>query len=474
MTCHDDCASPNDVSSLYTLQARAFLKEPEISYEKRIELLEIIESILIENDQAIYDAVSRDFGNRSIHETRILEIAPSVMGLRYTRRRLKKWMAPQRRHTSLVFTGGKSKVIPQAKGVVGIVTPWNYPLFLALSPMTSALAAGNRVLVKQAANSQGLCRLLDQLFSEKIPREYVSFVPGAKASEFSSQPFNHLVFTGSPAVGKTVMKSAAEHLTPVTLELGGKSPTIVAEDYNLTLAVERIMFAKLMNAGQTCIAPDYLFLPESKVDAFIRIARTVVKKRYPSIEVKDYTCIIEDKAFSRLEQTLADAREKGAQVENLLGGPDFDASLCKISPMILTRVDDTMRIMQEEIFGPLFPVIPYKDIEETIQYINSKDRPLALYFFSNDRQLADKVIQNTRSGGVTVNDCAMHVAQHDMPFGGIGNSGMGHYHGYEGFLEFSKMRPVFRQFRFALSLAPPYGTTVKRVYNSVKKFKWLS
>ncbi len=472
MTSHS--TGPDDLFALYNNQARAFLKEPEIPYEKRIELLKIIESILIDNDQDIYEAVSRDFGNRSIHETQLLEISPSIMGLRYSRRRLKKWMAPRRRHTSLVFAGGKNRVIPQAKGVVGIVTPWNYPLFLAISPMTSALSAGNRVLVKQATNSQELCRLLDRLFSQRIPREYVSFAPDAKAAEFSSLPFNHLVFTGSPDVGRTVMKSAADHLTPVTLELGGKSPAIVARDFNLTLAVERIMFAKLMNAGQTCIAPDYLFIPENEVDAFIRTARAVVKKRYPSIDTDAYTSIIDKKAFLRLEQTLADARQKGARVENLLNGPESDAGACKISPMILTRVNEEMRIMQEEIFGPLFPVIPYKDMNEVIRYINAKERPLALYLFTNDGKLSDRVIRNTRSGGVCINDCAMHAAQHDMPFGGTGNSGMGHYHGYEGFLEFSKMRPVFRQPRFALSLAPPYGATVKRVYDSVKNFKWLA
>ncbi|WP_321494700.1 coniferyl aldehyde dehydrogenase [uncultured Desulfobacter sp.] len=470
----DETSDICDALALYKKQAQAFLLEPEIPYTKRIELLNAMESILIENDQDICKAISRDFGNRSVHETRLLELTPCLTGLRYTRRRLKKWMTPQRRHVSFLFTGGRNRVIPQAKGIVGIVTPWNYPLFLALSPMTSALAAGNRVMVKQAASGQGLCRLLDRLFAEKIPKEYICFAPGVGGSEFSGLPFDHLVFTGSAAVGKIVMTTAAQHLTPVTLELGGKSPVIVTDDFDLTVAVKRIMFAKCMNAGQTCIAPDYLFLPKEKEDAFIKTARTVVQKRYPTITTKDYTSIIDNKAFNRLEQILTDAREKGARVINLLDGPETDGQSRKMSPMIITRVNENMRIMKEEIFGPILPILTYENIEETFRYINSRQRPLALYLFSNNSSLADKMVRNTRSGGVTINDCAMHAAQHDMPFGGSGNSGMGHYHGYEGFLEFSKLRPVFRQFKYAPSLAPPYGTLVDKIYNSVRMFRWLS
>ncbi|WDP88413.1 MAG: coniferyl aldehyde dehydrogenase [Desulfobacter sp.] len=474
MTYSDAQMNASNVQTLFQAQRAACLDSPEIPRQKRMELLSTIETILLENDREICEAVSEDFGNRSVHETKILEITPSLMGLRYTRKRLKKWMKPQRRHVSLVFAGGKNRVIPQSKGVVGIVTPWNYPLFLALSPMTSALAAGNRVMVKQATNSQNLCRLLDRLFSEKISREYVSFVPGAGAGEFSSLPFDHIIFTGSPNVGKTVMKTAAASLTPVTLELGGKSPTIIADDFDLGLAVERIMFAKLMNAGQTCVAPDYLFVPKNKMDAFVARAKEVVRHRYPAMAVKDYTCIIDDRAFGRLSETLADARDKGAAIINLLDGPMADVETRKISPCLVTGMTDEMRIMQEEIFGPVLPVFCYDTIEEVMGYINDRERPLGLYLFTNDRHLADRVIAATRSGGVTINDCALHVAQHDIPFGGIGNSGMGHYHGYEGFVEFSKLRPVFRQSRVTLALTPPYGKTINRIYQAVKKMKWLS
>jgi len=459
---------------VFARQKFACLNQPQIPYGERIDLLNTIESILIENDEAICDAISTDFGNRSLHETRILEISSSLMGLRDARKRLKKWMSPRRRHVSMVFFGGKNRVIPQAKGVVGVVTPWNYPLFLAVSPMTCAIAAGNRVMVKQAANSQNLCRLLAQKFSEKISREKIAFLPGVGGDEFSSLPYDHLIFTGSPGVGKNIMAGASKNLTPVTLELGGKSPTILADDYDVKTAVERIMYAKLINSGQTCIAPDYLFVPQAKVDEVVAMAKTVVAKRYPDIQTRNYTNIIDEKAYSRLKATLEDARSKKAGIINLLPGPGVDDTLRKISPTLLTSVTPDMRIMQEEIFGPLLPILPYTSTDQVIEYINVHERPLALYLFSNDSALQDRFIENTMSGGVTINDCAMHVAQHDLPFGGVGNSGMGQYHGYEGFLEFSKLRPVFKQARYTLALTPPYGSTINRIYAAIKRFKWLS
>ncbi|MEH0020485.1 MAG: coniferyl aldehyde dehydrogenase [Desulfobacter sp.] len=466
--------SASAVRSVFDAQVSACRNTPLIPYRTRIRVLKTIETLLIENDREICEAVSTDFGNRSVHETRILEITASLLGLRYTRKRLKRWMAPQKRHVSLVFAGGKNRVIPQAKGVVGIVTPWNYPLFLAISPMTSAIAAGNRVMVKLASNSQTLCRLLQRIFTGKISPEHIAFLPGAGANEFSSLPFNHLVFTGSPDVGKTVMKSASRHLTPVTLELGGKSPTIIADDFDLSTAVKRILFAKLMNAGQTCIAPDYLFIPKEKATAFIDTAKTVAASQYPDIHTPDYTSIIDEKAFSRLRDTLADAASKGARITRLLPCPIEDNALRKISPAVVTDVNADMRIMNEEIFGPLLPVIPYTSHRKIMEYINARERPLALYLFTNDKSLSEDYIGQTLSGGVTINDCAMHVAQHDMPFGGIGNSGMGHYHGYEGFVEFSKLRPVFSQSRMALTFAPPYGKAVNRIYAAAKRFTWLS
>jgi coniferyl-aldehyde dehydrogenase len=294
-----------------------------------------------------------------------------------------------------------------------------------------------------------------------------------KASEFSSLPFHHLLFTGSPDVGKTIMATASKHLTPVTLELGGKSPTILGEDFDIKTAVDRIMFSKLINSGQMCVAPDYLFIPEGKEEEFISEAKTIVAERYPTIQSIDYTCIIDDKAFKRLRQTLDDARKKGAEIVPLLPGEEADETQRKLSPSIVLNTTEKMRIMQEEIFGPYLPIKTYGKIEEVIDYINQHKRPLALYLYTNNRSLQQKVIMNTISGGVTINDCTMHVAQHDIPFGGVGNSGMGQYRAYEGFMELSKLRPVFKQSKLALSIAPPYGKTFNRIYGSVLRFKWL-
>lgn len=473
-TVMDNTTTPpiNAGSVLDSLKA-ACRKQPFISYETRKQVLCQIEEILLENDQDICDAVSKDFGHRSVHETKFLEIATIIMSLRYTRKKLKKWMKPQKRHVSMIFTGGKNRVMPQAKGVVGIAAPWNYPLFLVMSPLTSAIAAGNRVMVKMAANSQRLCRLLQKRFAEKISEELITFLPGVNASDFSCLPFDHLVFTGSPGTGREVMRAAAQHLTPVTLELGGKSPTIVADDFNMKIAVERIMYAKLMNSGQMCVAPDYLFLPDGKTDEFINIAKAVVSRRYPEIEVNDYTSIIDQKAYQRLMETLEDARQKNARIIHLIPGKKFDENKRKISPIIVTHVTTDMRMMQEEIFGPILPIMTYTNLDEAIDYVNDHDRPLALYIFSNNRQVQDNVLQKTLSGGVTINDCAMHVPQHDLPFGGIGNSGMGQYHGYEGFTELSKMKPVFKQSKIAVSFAPPYGKISDTIYNVMTKIKWL-
>lgn len=451
----------------------AYAEQPLIGYEVRKKTLLAIENILIKNDLKICEAVSKDFGNRSFHETKILEITPSVLGIRYTVKHLKKWMKPQKRHVSKLFFGAKNTVIPQAKGVVGIVTPWNYPLQLSISPITSAIAAGNRVMVKLASNSQNLATLLKKLLSERISEDILTYLPGVGASEFSSLPFDHLIFTGSPGVGRTIMASAAKHLTPVTLELGGKSPTILGEDFDIKTAVERIFYAKLINSGQMCVAPDYIFVPESRAEAFIQTAKEIVAKRYPAIDSKDYTTIIDEKAYKRLEETLEDAKEKNAEIIGLVPDSNLKEDIRKIPPMIVRNVNEDMRIMQEEIFGPFLPMKTYKSIDKVISYINKNERPLALYLYTNNSALKEKVLTNTISGGVTINDSALHVAQHDMPFGGVGNSGLGQYHAYEGFAEMSKLKPVFQQSKFALNIAPPYGKTFDRIYSMVMKNRWL-
>ena len=461
---------------IFDRQRAAYLKNPCLSLEDRLYTLKQLERVLVENQERIADALSKDFGHRSTHETRILEIYPAVSGLRHARRKLRTWMKEQRRHVSFTFLGARNRAIPQPKGVVGIIAPWNYPLFLVLSPLTSALAAGNRCMIKMAANSQTLCTLLHELFSSVFEEDLVAILPGVSVSEFTPLPFDHLIFTGSPDSGKTVMKTAAENLTPVTLELGGKSPTIICEDFGFRKAAERILYGKFINAGQTCIAPDYLFLPETRVADFVKISKEVMKQRFPAILSEDYTAIVDTKSFDRLVATLNDARSKGAMLEHLISDHETLEDPMKIQPTLALYVTEEMELMQREIFGPILPIKTYTHLDECIEYINAHERPLALYLFTNDRSLQRKVVMRTMSGGVCINDCAMHVAQHDLPFGGVGNSGMGQYHGYEGFLEFSKLRPVFIQSPMPLGasfLYPPYGKLFNKMYETLIKYRWF-
>ena len=463
----------NEAQRVFKLQREAYLRDPFPSYEERKNRLRALERILVENTDAITEAIAQDFGHRSAEESKILEIFPVVDGLRHTIKKLRKWMRPQRREVSILFATGANRVIPQPKGVVGIVSPWNYPLFLTLSPLVSVLAAGNRAMIKMASNSQNLCRLLADKFSEVYPEEVVAILPGVRAGDFSTLPFDHIIFTGSADVGRTVMRSAADNLTPVTLELGGKSPTIVCDDFDIDEAASRIMYAKLINAGQTCLAPDYLFLPEGKEEQFVAAAQRLVTQRYPDTNDSDYTSVIDEKAYRRLRMTLDDAEAKGARLVPLVPDASFNDVLRKFPPHLVLNVTEDMMIMQEEIFGPLFPVMTYQDLDDVIEYVAVRDRPLGLYVFTNKRALKDKVLYSTISGGVTINNCIIHVAQHDLPFGGVGASGIGHYHGHEGFVEFSKMRPVFTNPRFSLLslFYPPYTGKQERLIDMTIKWK---
>ncbi len=459
---------------IFDRQKAASRRHPILTLRERLDSLEKLESLLIANQDAIADAISRDFGHRSHHETKILEVFPVLSGLRHTRRHLKKWMKPKRRHVSLHFAGARNRLIPQPKGVVGIIAPWNYPLFLVVSPLTSALAAGNRCMIKMAANSQRLCTLLNALFSQAFSEDLVAVLPGVAAGDFTPLPFDHLIYTGSPASGRTVMKTAADNLTPVTLELGGKSPTIVCGDFDIATAAERILHAKFMNAGQTCVAPDYLFLPEAKVAAFIDAARRIVPSRYPRLASQDYTTIVDARSYRRLQALLDDAQALGGEIINLLSETTPDDATRRMPPTLVNNVRDEMALMQNEIFGPVLPIKTYRKLDDAIAYVNAHERPLALYLFTRDKSRQQKVVRQTMSGGVSINDCAMHVAQHDLPFGGIGNSGMGQYHGYEGFSEFSKLRPVFVQAARPLGAAflyPPYGWVFEHIYKLLIKLR---
>lgn len=463
----------NEAQRIFVLQRAAYLRHPYPSAEERIDLLSKVEKILVDYADEITDAINTDYGRRSSVETKLLEIFGSVDTIRYAKKKLRSWMKPQKRHVPLLYATSTNTVIPQPKGVVGIVSPWNYPLFLAISPLADAIAAGNRCMIKLAANSSNLCRLLADKFKEaQIPEDLLAILPGVKAQDFSTLPFDHICFTGSADAGRNVMKSAAENLTPVTLELGGKSPTIICDDFDVETAAERLLYGKFINAGQTCLAPDYVLIPEAKRDLFVAAARRIINQRYPDPNDGNYTSVIDEKAYRRLRNTIDDAAQKGAKVISLIDGATFNDEMHMIPPQMILNPTDDMIVMQNEIFGPLLPVKTYRSMEEVYDYINARDRPLGLYFFTNNKKLEQEILYRTISGGVTINNCVFHVTQHDMPFGGTGASGMGHYHGYEGFMEFSKMRGVFTHPKLSgLHLFyPPYKPLHTKMFNWLMKY----
>jgi len=443
--------------------------------ERKADLL-ALKRLLSDNIDPIVEAINRDYGNRSRHETLFAEVITVLDGINDTIRQLKKWMKPQRRHVDrTLYPGARNRVYPQPLGVVGLIIPWNFPVNLSFSQLTGAFAAGNRAMVKLSENSIALSRLLKELSPRYFPESKLAWFEetGRVGIEFSQLPFDLLVFTGSGQTGRAVMASAARNLTPVVLELGGKSPAIIDPAFPLDKAVERILFVKQFNAGQICTNVDYVFVHESQREAFIERARAWVARHCPDIDSADYTSIIDDRSYHRLEETLQDARDKGATVIRL--GPDRPGNreARKLPLHLVLDTTANMVIREREIFGPILMVLTYGQPEEVIRYVNSHDRPLALYPFTRDRALQSLYIERIMSGGVTVNDALYHVAQHDLPFGGVGPSGMGHYHGYDGFVTFSKMRPVFYQARFTAMklLAPPYGRFATRVFDLLVKMK---
>ncbi|MBS0377560.1 MAG: coniferyl aldehyde dehydrogenase [Proteobacteria bacterium] len=449
-------------------QRRACEADPVPAYRGRIADLRTLERFVRENRDALVAAVNADYGNRSRHETLFGEIVPVLDGLRHTRRHLRRWMRPQRRGIDLLlWPGARNRVVPQPLGVVGMIVPWNFPINLMFLPLASIFAAGNRALVKLSENSRHLAGLLIERLPRYFPPEKLQVFDetGGVGVEFSRLPFDHLLFTGSTQTGRSVMAAAAANLTPVTLELGGKSPALVCAGFPLRTAAGRILFVKLMNAGQICTTVDYLFLPRAEVEPFVGLARAIVGERYPSIGSADYTSIIDARAFGRLREALEEARRRGARVEQLLPGPAWDESTRKFAPHLVIDPPPDCELMQREIFGPILPVLGYQKLEEAVAYINARPRPLAFYPFSKRPAEVDYLLRHVMSGGVSVNDALWHVGQHDLPFGGVGASGMGHYHGREGFLTFSKLRPVFYQAPVSgmKLLWPPFGRLADRV-----------
>ena len=462
-------AIPTEFQTRFDAQRAAYLQAPEPSHAERVADLKALARLVRENQAAIVAAINADYGNRSEFETLSGEVFPVIDGVRDATKRLGSWMRPRRRHVDwMVFAGARNRLIPQPLGVVGVVVPWNYPLFLSFGPLIGIFAAGNRAMVKMSENSRRLSELLIEISPRYLPEDKLAFFDdgGGRGPAFSSLPFDHLIFTGSSATGRAVMANAARNLTPVTLELGGKSPAIVAPDFPVATAAERILWAKTFNAGQTCLAVDHVFLPRGKETEFVSQCKRVFAKRYPDVNAPDFTSIIDQRAFNRLAAALEDARAKGATLVNLAEGQTPDAAKRKFAPHIVLNPTPDMDVMRREIFGPILPVRVYDSRDEVAEAINAGDRPLGLYPFTHDRATRNFYISHVLSGGVSVNEAILHAGQHDLPFGGVGASGMGHYHGREGFETFSKLRPVFQQGPVSsvqMMMQPPYSAMARRM-----------
>ncbi len=431
-------------------------------YDARVEHLDKLERVILQRKADIVKAISMDYGSRSKHETLAGEVMVVVNEIKHARTHLHEWLETEPREVSWMFLPGRAEVMMQPVGVVGIVSPWNYPVQLSLGPLVSVLAAGNRAILKPSELASDTAEIIKTIITETFAPDHVAVCTGGPdvAEAFSKLPLDHLVFTGSTRLGKIVMKAAAENLTPVTLELGGKSPAIVGEGYSLTQAAQKIMFGKAFNAGQTCVAPDYAILPKGRVDAFVEECRAAFAQMYPRIgDNPDYTKIISDRHYARLRSYIDDARQRGAKIVELNPSrEELDPNSRKMAPVILLHAKDDALVMQEEIFGPILPILTYSKLDDAIDYVNDHARPLALYYFDHDQKRIERVLRETISGGVTVNDCLLHVAQSDLPFGGVGASGIGHYHGREGFERFTKKKPIFYQSRISGTnlLRPPY------------------
>ncbi|WP_095497384.1 coniferyl aldehyde dehydrogenase [Paraferrimonas haliotis] len=458
--------SINDqLAGLLNAQKKAFLAKPYPSLEQRVADLDRFKTSFSKYQAQLISAMSDDFGHRANNDSVLGDILPTFGCLKYTKKRLKSWMKPQKRHSGLLLAPASVRVEYQPLGVVGIIVPWNFPIMLGLVPMITALAAGNRVMLKQSEFTPKTNAVIKQCLAEVFDETQVVVIEGEAdvAAAFSQLPFDHMLFTGSTEVGKHVMRAAANNLTPVTLELGGKSPAIIAPDIDLETAVKRLIFGKCMNSGQICVSPDYVLIPKEKVQMFIDLYCRKFRAMYPDfLNNKDYTHVVNERQFSRIQSWLDDARQKGASITPAIAD-GIDVERRKMATQLITQVSDDMTLAQQEIFGPILPIIPYDSLEQAIKYIQDRPRPLALYIMSFDKQTQQQIIQRTHSGGVAINDTVMQVAAEDAPFGGVGPSGMGHYHGIEGFKTFSKAKTVFSQGKIYTAglVQPPYKGLVQ-------------
>jgi coniferyl-aldehyde dehydrogenase len=476
----DGNAIANSIRAIVDRQRAAHIKEGAPSAERRIDWIDRAIALLVDNQKAIAEALSSDFGHHSDDATQFIEVMGSIAPLKHAKKHLRQWMKPEKRKAEfpLNLLGAKARVEYQPLGVVGIISPWNFPVNLTWTPLAGVFSAGNRAVIKPSEFTPATSELMARLLRSVYDETEVAVVTGGPAvgEAFSRQPFDHLLFTGATSVARHVMRAAAENLVPLTLELGGKSPVIISKSAPMDDAAAKVMNGKTLNAGQICLAPDYVFVPEGRVDEFVSEATKSVKKMFPTLKDNpDYTSVINQRHFDRLNSYVDDAKAKGAKIVEINpANEDFSQQQAhKMAPTLIVNPTEDMKVMQDEIFGPVLPIKTYKDISEVLGYVNDHERPLGLYYFGKDAAEERRVLDNTTSGGVSVNDVMMHVAMEDLPFGGVGPSGMGAYHGHDGFKTFSHTKSIFTQSRFKMAaelFRPPFTAKTRKIFASqIKK-----
>ncbi len=473
--------TPEQMLELIALQRKSFINEGAVSAEVRIARLDKAIDLIVDNQKVLVEALSVDFGHRSKQQSLMSDIYSTVEALKFNKKHLRKWMKTEKRKVGMPFSlfGTKARVEYQPKGVIGILGTWNFPVNTVFSPLGGILAAGNRAVIKFSEVTPASAALLEKLVAKYFDRDEVACVSGGPdvGAAFSGMPFDHIIFTGAGSIGKHVLRAAAENLTPVTLELGGKSPVIIGRDADLQETATRIMTGKALNVGQVCLSPDYLMVPEEKLEEFISFATDWTKQMFPTmLNNPDYSSVINERHYNRLLSYMEDAKALNADIREINpAGEDFSQQegVFKIPFTFVVNPSDEMKIMQDEIFGPLIAVKTYKNVEECLDYINAHPRPLGLYMFTNDQGLQRQVLDNTLSGGVTINDVISHVSCENLPFGGIGPSGMGGYHGFDGFKTFSHARSIYKQSKINLQklggMVPPYGDKCDKTLASMIK-----
>ncbi len=448
------------LDTILAAQRAAFRRNPFPDYRERRDTLLRLEQALFAAQDELAAALDEDFGGRSKNEVLFSEVFVSLHAIRYARKNVKAWMRSRPRVLDWPMQPARAWVLPQPLGVAGIIAAWNYPIFVSIAPLAGALAAGNRVMLKLSEFTPRTSERIARMIAGAFAPDHVTVVSGDAAigREFASLPFDHLLFTGSTAVGREVMRTAAANLTPVTLELGGKSPAIVAPDADLRRAAEDIAYGKFLNAGQTCIAPDYVLVSSERAEAFLSEIQAAIERYWPNPAANsDYTSVINDRHRARLQGYLDEAAARG--VRTIIAGSAISTGSRRMAPVLLVDPADDLQVMRDEIFGPILPVKTYTTVEQAVAYINDHPRPLALYLFTMSDKITNYVLTHTVSGGASVNETLVYIAAEDLPFGGVGTSGSGHYHGRDGFDTFSKLKPVFRRRWPGLSrtLRPPYG-----------------